>query len=103
MKIIFIRPSLFNARSRDAMEPLVFAILAQLTPDDVEIEASKDDMGIFLRIWVNKDDMGMIIGRGGVNANAIKLVTKLCGFRNELKVSVKIEEPKNNEPKREKI
>ena len=38
MKIIFIRPSLFNARSKDAMQPLVFAILAQLTPDDVKIE-----------------------------------------------------------------
>ncbi|MCB0161884.1 MAG: cobalamin-dependent protein, partial [Caldilineaceae bacterium] len=36
MRIAFIRPSMTGARSRDAMEPLVFAILAALTPRDVE-------------------------------------------------------------------
>jgi radical SAM superfamily enzyme YgiQ (UPF0313 family) len=37
MKITFIRPNLSNKRSADAMEPLVFAILAGLTPPDVEL------------------------------------------------------------------
>lgn len=36
MKITFVRPNLFDMRSSDAMEPLVFAILAGLTPPDVE-------------------------------------------------------------------
>lgn len=36
MKITFIRPNLADIRSADAMEPLVFAILAGLTPPDVE-------------------------------------------------------------------
>ncbi|MBE7552467.1 MAG: B12-binding domain-containing radical SAM protein [Anaerolineales bacterium] len=36
MKITFIRPNLSDMRSGDAMEPLVFAILAGLTPPDVE-------------------------------------------------------------------
>ncbi|NJN96339.1 MAG: B12-binding domain-containing radical SAM protein [Anaerolineales bacterium] len=36
MKITFIRPNLADMRSADAMEPLVFAILAGLTPPDVE-------------------------------------------------------------------
>jgi radical SAM superfamily enzyme YgiQ (UPF0313 family) len=36
MKITFIRPNLSDMRSGDAMEPLVFAILASLTPSDVE-------------------------------------------------------------------
>ncbi len=35
MKITFIRPNMQAARSNDAMEPLVFAILAGLTPPDV--------------------------------------------------------------------
>jgi radical SAM superfamily enzyme YgiQ (UPF0313 family) len=37
MKISFVRPHLFDARASDALEPLVFAILAGLTPDDVEV------------------------------------------------------------------
>lgn len=37
MKITFIRPHLFNRRSSDALEPLVFAILAGLTPPDIDI------------------------------------------------------------------
>ena len=36
MKITFIRPNMSDMRSSDAMEPLVFAILAGLTPPDVE-------------------------------------------------------------------
>jgi radical SAM superfamily enzyme YgiQ (UPF0313 family) len=37
MKIIFIRPNMFDMRSTDAMQPLVFSILAGLTPSDIEI------------------------------------------------------------------
>ena len=37
MKITFIRPNMWDRRSFDAMEPLVFAILAGLTPPEVEI------------------------------------------------------------------
>jgi len=36
MKVRFIRPNLYDDRSSDAMEPLCFAILKSLTPDDVE-------------------------------------------------------------------
>jgi len=36
MKITFIRPNMSDMRSVDAMEPLVFAILAGLTPPDME-------------------------------------------------------------------
>jgi radical SAM superfamily enzyme YgiQ (UPF0313 family) len=37
MKITFIRPHLIARRAADALEPLVFAILARLTPPDVEL------------------------------------------------------------------
>ena len=42
MKITFIRPHLTHKRAVDALEPLVFAILASLTPPDVEL-AFHDD------------------------------------------------------------
>ena len=37
MRILFVRPHLFDARSSDALEPLAFAVLAGLTPPDVEL------------------------------------------------------------------
>src|SRR5437764_3101420 len=37
MKITFVRPSIGGRRASDAMEPLAFAILAGLTPPDVEL------------------------------------------------------------------
>ena len=36
MKVTFIRPNLYDDRSSDAMEPLCFAILKSLTPDNIE-------------------------------------------------------------------
>jgi radical SAM superfamily enzyme YgiQ (UPF0313 family) len=38
MKITFIRPHFTDRRSADAMEPLAFAVLAGLTPPDVEMD-----------------------------------------------------------------
>lgn len=37
MKIAFIRPSMFGEKSKDAMVPLVFAIIKPLIPKDVDI------------------------------------------------------------------
>ena len=37
MKITFIRPHLTQKRAADALEPLVFAILASITPPDIEL------------------------------------------------------------------
>lgn len=37
MKITFIRPHITSRRAADALEPLVFGILAKLTPPDVEV------------------------------------------------------------------
>jgi radical SAM superfamily enzyme YgiQ (UPF0313 family) len=38
MRITFIRPHIMDMRSLTAMEPLVFAILAGLTPSDIELD-----------------------------------------------------------------
>lgn len=38
MKITFVRPGMTDARAGDAMQPLGFAVLAGLTPRDVDVE-----------------------------------------------------------------
>jgi len=42
MKITFVRPHISSHRSADALEPLVFGILAKLTPPDVELALYDD-------------------------------------------------------------
>ena len=79
-------------KSKEFLQNLIGGIIRH--PDNLDIDASEDEMGILLRVRVLKEDMGLVIGRGGVHANAIKLLTKLYGFRRDLKISVKIEEPK---------
>ena len=37
MKVIFIKPYLIESKSSDAMEPIVFAVLASLTPKNVKL------------------------------------------------------------------
>lgn len=37
MKIAFIRPGMFGRQPKDAMQPLVFAIIKEITPEDVGI------------------------------------------------------------------
>lgn len=42
MRILFVGPHLFDTRSSDALEPLAFAVLAGLTPPDVELVMSDE-------------------------------------------------------------
>ncbi len=46
MKITFIRPGITGARAHDAMEPLVFALLAGLTPPEVELAFFDDRLEV---------------------------------------------------------
>ena len=74
------------------LEVLLKAIVKN--PNKVRTERSIDSDGIFLRAWVDKEDMGLIVGKGGNHANAIRLVMKLVGFAlSRTPLNVKIEEP----------
>ena len=62
-------------------------------PDDVRVEKTRDEMGLLLRLWVNRFDMGCVIGKKGANAQALKQVVKMFGLNKNYKVALKIEEP----------
>jgi len=61
--------------------------------DEVKIEKVVDERGVLFRIWVNQKDMGLVIGKAGVTAGAIKHIVKLAGYKTKSAVSIKIEEP----------
>ncbi|MFA6494979.1 MAG: KH domain-containing protein [Candidatus Paceibacterota bacterium] len=62
-------------------------------PDDVLIERTIDEMGVLLKLKVNKADMGQIVGRAGSTAKAIRSLLRIVGMKNNARVNLKILEP----------
>jgi uncharacterized protein len=62
-------------------------------PDDVKIDRTIDEMGVLLKLSVNRDDMGKVIGRSGATAKAIRTILRVVGMKNDARVNLKIEEP----------
>ena len=73
------------------LEDIIKAIVSN--PDEVKIEKVVDEMGVLFRIRVNQRDMGLIIGKAGVTATAIKHIIHLTGYKTKSNISIKIEEP----------
>jgi len=63
------------------------------TPADVKIIRSTDEMGVLLSVQVNKDDMGVLIGKNGNTAKALRTLLRVVGMKNKAHVNMKIHEP----------
>lgn len=62
-------------------------------PDDVKTTRTVDEMGVLLTLKVNPEDMGVIIGRQGATARAMRTLLRVIGAKNGSRVNFKIEEP----------
>ena len=60
------------------------------SPDEVRVTAEEDDRVITLTLTVAPDDMGMVIGRHGRIAKAIRTVIKAAAVNSGKKVNVDI-------------
>ncbi|HEY4500134.1 MAG TPA: KH domain-containing protein [Candidatus Paceibacterota bacterium] len=65
-------------------------------PDKVEIVRKVDEMGVLLSLKVAPQDMGLIVGRQGSTAKAIRSLLRIVGIRNNARVNLKIEEPEGS-------
>lgn len=61
--------------------------------DCVQIVQSQDAMGVLLTLTVHQEDMGIIVGKGGDTAKAIRSLVRIVGIIDGARVSVKITEP----------
>ena len=68
-------------------------------PDDVKVSRTLDESGVLLALAVNPKDMGMVIGRQGATAKAIRTLLRIVGIKNDARVNLKIEEPAGSEEK----
>ncbi|MBD3238038.1 MAG: KH domain-containing protein [Candidatus Moranbacteria bacterium] len=68
-------------------------------PDDVKINREIDEMGVLITLDVNPEDMGIVIGRKGGTARALRNLLKVVGARNNARVNLKINEPEGSKRK----
>lgn len=78
-------------KDRDFVEFIVREIVTE--PNDVEVTRQVDEMGVLLSVKVNPKDMGLLIGRQGSTAKAIRTLARIIGMRNNARVNLRIEEP----------
>ena len=60
------------------------------TPDEVQVTKEEDDKTITLTLTVAPDDMGMVIGKHGKIAKAIRSLIKAAAGNTHKKVNVEI-------------
>lgn len=71
-------------------------------PDDVKIERTIDEQGVFLKLTVNPEDLGRVIGKRGSTAQSIRTLLRALGTKNEARYNFKIIDPDgDNRPPRE--
>jgi len=78
-------------KDQEFLEFLVKSIVDN--PDDVEVDRKVDEMGVLLSLKVNPQDMGVVVGRQGSTAKAIRSLLRIVGVKFNARVNLKIEEP----------
>ena len=84
---------------REFVEYIIKSIVTN--PDSVEVDRKVDELGVLLTVKVHKDDMGLLIGRSGSTAKAIRTLARIVGMRNNSRVNLRIEEPEGGRAPKE--
>jgi len=82
-------------RDKEFLEFIVKSLVDY--PDDVKVERTVDERGVLISLDVNPKDMGMVIGRQGSTAKAIRTLLRVVGARNNARVNLKINEPEGSQ------
>ncbi|MCK5460602.1 KH domain-containing protein [Candidatus Gracilibacteria bacterium] len=80
--------------SKQALE-FVKYILDQIceTKEAIELNQTKDEMGVLISIKVAESDMGKLIGKQGQTISAIRTLVRIMGARENERINLKVLEP----------
>lgn len=57
----------------------------------IKIDRTEDELGILLTVTVSKDDMWLVIWKGGNTVSALRSILRLVWLKNWEKVNLKVE------------
>ncbi len=89
--VVYKKVAKSQDRDRDFVEMIIKEIVNK--PDAVKVVRTVDELGVLLSVKVDPEDMGLLIGRAGSTAKAIRTLARIVGMRNNARVNLKIEEP----------
>lgn len=78
-------------QDKQFLEMIVKSIVGN--PNDVVVDRTIDERGVLLTLKTNPADMGYVIGRKGQTAQAIRILLKIVGAKNNSRVNLKIYDP----------
>lgn len=81
-------------KDQEVLEYIVKALVDH--PEAVRISRIIDQNGVLLSVDVHLEDMGKVIGKKGVTAEAIRSIVRVVGAKNRARVSVRINEPEGS-------
>lgn len=73
------------------LETIIKALVRN--PDQVEVNKTRDDMGILLSVKLADGDAGRVIGKKGMLIDSIRRVIRSVGRTEEARVNVKLDVP----------
>lgn len=72
-------------------------------PDKVSVDRKIDEKGVLLSLTVDPEDVGRVIGKRGVTAQAIRVLLRALGTKQDARYNLKIvNTDEENAPKAEK-
>lgn len=77
------------------MKDLLLYIVKNLVtyPDDLKVEEEEQNSNVLLKLYVNKEDMGKIIGKEGKIIKAIRTLLKVRAINEKKRVDLQLVEP----------
>jgi hypothetical protein len=71
-------------------------------PEAVVVKRTVDEMGVLLELTVDKEDMGVVIGKEGRTAKALRTLLRVLGAKSDSRINLKIVDPEGSLPRPEK-
>ena len=70
-------------------------VVKQLVDDSsaVIVKRKVDDLGVFITVSVSKNDMGKLIGKNGQTVDALRVLLRVIGAKENNRVNLKVVEP----------
>ena len=90
--------------AKETDQEFVEYIVKQLVtnPDKVQTTRKIDELGVLVELVVDREDMGVVIGKEGKTAKAIRTLLRVMGAKNDARINLKIIEPDGEYKKIEK-